>query len=62
MDVKKHAALMVMFLGSVSSFLIQIVARAQFSDELYSWFALYILFIGYLGTLSFMASDNVLIR
>lgn len=53
---------MVMFLGSVSSFLIQIVARAQFSDELYSWFALYILFIGYLGTLSFMASDNVLIR
>ena len=58
----KHSPLFVMMSGSVCSFATNIITKKYFPAETYNWLAVYLVFIGYLGILSFFASENVFLR
>lgn len=60
--IKKHSSLIIMLLASFSMFCINVIAKKTLPSDIYTWLALYLIYIGYLGTLSFFASENVLIR
>lgn len=51
-----------MLLAAACMFFINVVGKNILAPEEYSWLALFLIYIGYLGTLSFLASDSVLIR
>lgn len=61
-SIKNHSALFVMLIVSFSIFLINVIAKNNLSNEVYSWFVIYFIYIGYVSSLGFSSSDNVFLR
>jgi len=51
-----------MMSASLCSFATNIITKKYLPAETYNWLAVYLVFIGYLGLLSFFASENVFLR
>lgn len=60
--MREHASFLVMLGAAFCMFAINVIGKNNLSPEAYSQMAMDLIFLGYLGTLSFLGADSVFIR